>query len=283
MKSVAIRPKPPGSDNRGALRPAAKKAVQKRIYHCGVCLAGFPRHLATKRHEEQCAARLRRLFICCHCLTLYGDEARLERHRQRKHTDGQFLCLQCAKRYKSATFLYRHVVSWHGEQSLFYCAMCADNCSDVKTFSGMRELQEHADEVHHLRFLESTASETARSTKPRTWRCWRRISRICCPALTGTTTSPSAGPWAWTRSRALWMRRSRTSLCVPSAPTGFRAACAWCGTWRGFTRRVRWTAATATRAMAAGMPCGPTCNVSTCCCAPMCAAFARRTSPPPIT
>ncbi|KAI8034609.1 hypothetical protein M5D96_012663 [Drosophila gunungcola] len=80
MKSVAIRPKPPGSGNRRALRPAAKRVGQKRIYHCGVCLAGFPRHLATKRHEEQCAARLRRLFICCHCLTLYGDEARLERH-----------------------------------------------------------------------------------------------------------------------------------------------------------------------------------------------------------
>ncbi|XP_016986733.1 zinc finger protein 358 [Drosophila rhopaloa] len=160
MEPAAIRPKPSGSGNRGALRLAAKKAGQKRIYHCGVCLAGFPRHLATKRHEQQCEAKLRRLFICRHCLTLYGEESRLERHRERKHADGQFLCLQCAKRYASATFLYRHVISWHGEQSLFYCAMCADNCNDVKTFSGMRELQEHAEEVHRLCSLESTASET---------------------------------------------------------------------------------------------------------------------------
>ncbi|XP_043657959.1 zinc finger protein 343 [Drosophila teissieri] len=159
MEPVAIRPKAPGAGNRGALRLAAKKPPKKRMYHCGVCLAGFPGHLATKRHEQQCAARLRRLFVCRHCLTLFGEEARLERHRERKHVDGQFLCLQCGKRYASATFLYRHVVTWHGEQSLFYCAMCADNCNDVKTFSGMLELQQHAEEVHSLRSLESTASD----------------------------------------------------------------------------------------------------------------------------
>ncbi|EDV46639.1 zinc finger protein 16 [Drosophila erecta] len=159
MEPVAIRPKAPGEANCGALRLAAKKPAKKRMYHCGVCLAEFPGHLATKRHEQHCAAKLRRLFVCRHCLTLFGEEARLERHQKRKHVDGQFLCLQCGKRYASATFLYRHVVSWHGEQSLFYCAMCADNCNDVKTFSGMLELQEHAEDVHRLRSLESTASE----------------------------------------------------------------------------------------------------------------------------
>ncbi|KMZ10541.1 zinc finger protein 343 [Drosophila simulans] len=159
MEPVPIRPKAPGADNRGALPLAAKKPAKKRSYHCGVCFAEFSRHTATKRHEQQCAVRLRCLFVCRHCLTLFGEEARLERHRERKHIDGQFLCLQCGKKYASATFLYRHVASWHGQQSLFYCDMCADNCNDVKTFSGMLELQEHAEEVHRLSTLKSTASD----------------------------------------------------------------------------------------------------------------------------
>ncbi|KAH8421250.1 hypothetical protein KR009_007018 [Drosophila setifemur] len=153
MDEVVIRPKPTGSGKHGALRVSAKKLSKPhppRVYHCGICLAEFSRHLATKRHEQQCDSKLRRLHICRHCMTLYGEESRLERHRERKHADGQFLCLQCGKRYVSATFLYRHVVTWHGKHSLFYCAMCADNCNDVKTFSEMQELQQHAEEVHHL-------------------------------------------------------------------------------------------------------------------------------------
>ncbi|KAH8303460.1 hypothetical protein KR059_011446 [Drosophila kikkawai] len=160
MEPKAIRPKPAGMGNCGALQLPKKKSLAKRTYHCGTCLAEFPRHLAAKTHEQECQAKLRRLFICRHCLTLYGDEFRLQRHQERKHKGAQFLCLQCGKKYSSATFLYRHVVTWHGEQSLFYCGMCADNSHDAMSFSEMRQLQEHAEEVHHLRSLESTASET---------------------------------------------------------------------------------------------------------------------------
>ncbi|EDV33912.1 uncharacterized protein Dana_GF19052 [Drosophila ananassae] len=160
MLPRAILPKPTGHENNRSKPAPLKKKAPPRTYRCGVCLAEFSRHLATKRHEQQCEAKLRKLHVCRHCLTLYGDEARLQRHRERKHQDGQFLCLQCGKRYSSATFLYRHVVSWHGNHAIFYCSLCADNCNDAKTFAGMRQLQEHAAEVHQL---GSTALDEAGS------------------------------------------------------------------------------------------------------------------------
>ncbi|KAH8291626.1 hypothetical protein KR018_007418, partial [Drosophila ironensis] len=139
-----------------------KRAPLKRSYRCGMCLEQFPgNHLATKRHEQECEARLRRLFVCRQCLTLCGDEARLRRHRERRHrADRRCLCLQCGKRYASAAFLYRHVASWHGLHALFYCALCEDGCQDARSFGAMQALQDHAREVHDLGAVASEADET---------------------------------------------------------------------------------------------------------------------------
>ncbi|EDV91700.1 zinc finger protein 202 [Drosophila grimshawi] len=124
-----------------------------RVYHCRSCLVSFPRFVACKAHEQLCVARIARLFMCNYCLTMYGDEQLRQRHIQRKHADGRFMCLQCGtagKRYSSSIFLYRHVVSWHGEQSLFYCALCATSCNDARAFSCMDGLMGHAESEHGL-------------------------------------------------------------------------------------------------------------------------------------
>lgn len=101
--------------------------------------------------------------MCRYCLTLYGDEELHQRHMQRKHADRRYMCLQCGtagKRYRSPVFLYKHVVSWHGEHSLFYCAMCADNCNDAKAFSSMNGLLAHAESEHQLHSDASVVDET---------------------------------------------------------------------------------------------------------------------------
>lgn len=133
---------------------SSKKRPATRLYYCRTCLVAFPRFLACRAHEQLCLARVAQLHMCRYCLTLYGDEQLLLRHIQRKHVDGRYLCLQCGtagKRYSSPIFLYKHVVSWHGEHSLFYCAMCADNCNDAKAFSSMAGLVAHAESEHRLR------------------------------------------------------------------------------------------------------------------------------------
>ncbi|XP_001355115.3 zinc finger protein 596 [Drosophila pseudoobscura] len=150
MSGKPLKPKPPGGEPGGAQGVPPQKQTKDRLYHCGSCLASFRWYPKTKQHEQHCAGRLWRLHICKHCLTLFGDEKVLERHLARKHADGRFLCLQCGKRYSSTTFLYRHVVSWHGLHSLFYCAMCANSRNDVKTFSSMDALQAHAELAHDL-------------------------------------------------------------------------------------------------------------------------------------
>ncbi|XP_068152903.1 zinc finger protein 189 [Drosophila tropicalis] len=155
MKPIVIKPKtlcasadtmPTSSSRTGTPNPKQKQ----RVYHCGACLTSFSRYGKAKTHEQMCAPRIQRMNMCKYCLTLFRDEKLLEWHMERKHTDGKHLCLQCGKRYSTSTFLYRHVVTWHGEHSLFYCAMCADNCNDVKTFSDFAGLIAHAKRMHQL-------------------------------------------------------------------------------------------------------------------------------------
>ncbi|KAH8398041.1 hypothetical protein KR222_011505, partial [Zaprionus bogoriensis] len=142
-----------GQADDGADANVNRRRATTRLYYCRICLVGFPRFLACRAHEQLCDARIAQLHMCRYCLTLYGDEQQRLRHVQRKHADGRFMCLQCGtagKRYSSPIFLYKHVVSWHGEHSLFYCALCADNCNDAKAFSSMDGLVAHAEAEHRL-------------------------------------------------------------------------------------------------------------------------------------
>lgn len=166
MELRSILPKSSNTTNQSAsptVAPNIRKPETTRLYYCRSCLVAFPRFLACKLHEQLCDARLARLHICKYCLTLYGDEQLHKRHLQRKHVDRRYMCLQCGtfgKRYSSSIFLFKHVVSWHGEQSLFYCAMCADNCNDAKAFSCMGDLIAHAESEHSLHGDGSVVDET---------------------------------------------------------------------------------------------------------------------------
>ncbi|KAH8400399.1 hypothetical protein KR215_011364 [Drosophila sulfurigaster] len=143
-----------------------KRQSSRRRYFCRCCLVAFSRFLTCKTHEQLCDARMERLHMCKYCLTLFGDEELRQRHMQRKHTDTRYMCLQCGtagKRYSSPVFLYKHVVSWHGEHSLFYCGMCADDsCNDARAFSSMSRLLEHAENDHqvHINCDGSVVDET---------------------------------------------------------------------------------------------------------------------------
>ncbi|XP_034483714.1 zinc finger protein 629 [Drosophila innubila] len=158
MESRCILPKLQADNNKGALAALvcngnSKRRQSDRRFYCRSCLLAFPRFVTCKAHEQLCDARIARLHMCRYCLTLYGDEELRQRHMQRKHADGRYMCLQCGtagKRYSSPVFLYKHVVSWHGEHSLFYCAMCADNCNDAKAFSSMSGLLAHTESEHQL-------------------------------------------------------------------------------------------------------------------------------------
>ncbi|XP_030563046.1 zinc finger and SCAN domain-containing protein 10 [Drosophila novamexicana] len=166
MKPKCILPKHSKIKTKGSLVANAtnnRKPENGRVYYCRSCLVAFPRFLVCKAHEQLCDTRIARLHICKYCLTLYGDEQLRQRHIQRKHMDGRYMCLQCGtfgKRYSSSIFLYKHVVSWHGEHSLFYCAMCADNCNDAKAFSCMSDLIAHAESDHSLQGDGSVVDET---------------------------------------------------------------------------------------------------------------------------
>ncbi|KAH8276645.1 hypothetical protein KR044_001093 [Drosophila immigrans] len=147
-------------NNKGALAALVppksnKRLSSRRRYYCRCCLVAFGRFLSCKAHEQLCETRMQRLHMCRYCLTLYGDAELRQRHMQRKHAaDARYMCLQCGtagKRYSSPVFLYKHVVSWHGEHSLFYCGMCADDsCNDARAFSSMSGLLLHAESEHQL-------------------------------------------------------------------------------------------------------------------------------------
>ncbi|ALC48682.1 CG7101 [Drosophila busckii] len=164
MEPKFILPKPATvrSDNKSELADStATRQRAARHYYCHHCLVAFPRYLKCKTHQKLCDARLTNLHICRYCLTLYGSEQPLQRHMQRKHTDRMFMCLQCGtagRRYKSSIYLHKHVVTWHGTQSLFYCAMCAHNWSDAKAFSSLDQLVAHAEHVHQLIGDDRTSS-----------------------------------------------------------------------------------------------------------------------------
>ncbi|KAH8387124.1 hypothetical protein KR093_004913 [Drosophila rubida] len=160
MEPPCILPKLHEDNNKGALATilaskSKKRESSRRRYYCRWCLVAFSRFPNCKTHEQLCEARMQRLHMCSYCLTLFGDAVLQQRHMQRKHADARYMCLQCGtagKRYSSPVFLYKHVVSWHGEHSLFYCGMCADanNSSDAEAFSSMSGLLAHAETEHHI-------------------------------------------------------------------------------------------------------------------------------------
>ncbi|XP_030382630.1 histone-lysine N-methyltransferase MECOM [Scaptodrosophila lebanonensis] len=157
----AILPKTPGTKNQRKSVKSASAGSAPRIYHCPICFAGFVRFSTCRSHTLECEPTNELLYVCKYCLTLYGDEEVLQRHILRLHSDRRFLCLQCGsegKRYAASGFLYKHINSWHGGHSLFYCALCADDCNDARTFSSHAALIAHAAGEHQL-YASATRSD----------------------------------------------------------------------------------------------------------------------------
>ncbi|XP_011207448.2 zinc finger protein 883 [Bactrocera dorsalis] len=135
------------------LNSAKLKNRSKRVYNCGECSDKFTAFRQLKAHENLHINQTDLgISICKYCCSLYANAETLEKHINESHMDGRYVCVPCAKLYKSRGLLLKHVLSNVHTASalLYYCSLCPRSEKVPTEFVSRASLQQHYQETHLL-------------------------------------------------------------------------------------------------------------------------------------